>query len=390
MSSLAQARPFSAKPGWAVGCAAVSVAAFIGALALLFSNAYYLPWAGPTHLILSGFVGPLAATISAVVLLRRAGRLPARVALFTSAGAVPAWALAVTTAASWSVRFDEADTGQGFGWFGSSMLVFMILGWIAGTVCLAVPFGSLLASQRSLPIRVLQAVLLAAPTALILGALMLMPPMVGALGSVVLLIVALRQEGPAPSQATAVVAGGPAVQLKLRTVAVAAFALLIVGLACAAFALTGSSWAPAVTDATHAMNLGLAFGAFAGIPVLMLAGRVLASRLGTTTPWAILLGCAGLATEGAAQLLGAGHPSQWPVVVAAAALMGFAIALPFGRLVAGGVYARIGVIMVVGLAASSVGLPLVAVSAFLAPLGSGILLVWAWRSGRAERQPRHR
>lgn len=383
MSSFAQARPFSATPGWAVGYAAVSLVAFIGATALLFSNAYYLHWAEPAHLILTGFVGPLAATISGVVLLRRVGRLSARAAVFTMAGAVLAWALAATTAASWSVRFDEADAGQDFGWFGSSMLVFMILGWISGTACVAVAIDSLRANRRTIPVRVIQSVLLAAPIALILGAVMLMPPMVGMLGAVVLLIVALRQGRPVPSPVRAAVSNSHPAQQNNRTVAVAAFALLIVGLGCAAFALTGSLWTSAVSDATHAMNLGLGFGAFAGIPLLMIVGHVLAQRLGATAPWVVLLGCASLAAEGAAQLLGAGHPWQWPAVVAAATLMGFAIALPFGRLVAGSRYARIGVIILMGLAASTLGLPLVTMSAFLAPIGSGVLLIWAWRAASA-------
>ncbi|PRB44979.1 hypothetical protein CQ020_01885 [Arthrobacter sp. MYb23] len=395
VGSFAQARRFTATSrfkatrGWAVGLAATSLLAFLGGMALFFSNTFHLPWTGPARIILTGFVGPLAASLSAVVLLRLAKRVPAGHALFVAVTAVPAWALAATTAASWSVRFDEADMNQGFSWFGSSMLLFMIPGWMAGTACLAVPLYSLLASRRSLPIRVTQAVLLALPMSLMLGALMVMPPMAGTLGAMVLLIVALRQGMPAvrPSVGSSRVVPRQVVAPNLRIVGGAALALLVVGLACAVFAVTGSSWAPMVTDSTHAMNLGLAYGAFASIPLLLLAGRALAARLGPTMPWPVLLGCSAMGVQGFAQLLGAGHVLQWNGILIAATLMGFAIALPLGRWVAGGRFTRIAVVALMGLAASVLGLPLVMMSTFLAPIGSAVLLVWAWKAGNAG-QPR--
>ncbi|WP_238703358.1 hypothetical protein [Arthrobacter sp. TS-15] len=135
------------------------------------------------------------------------------------------------------------------------------------------------------------------------------------------------------------------------------------------------------------MNLGLAYGAFASIPLLVLAGRVLAPRLGPTTPWSVLLGCASMVVQGCAQLLGAGHTLQWNGILIAATLMGFAIALPLGGFVAGGRLTRVTVVAMMGLAASAVGLPLVMMSAFLAPLGSAVLLVRALMAGSV-RQPR--
>ncbi|VXC65123.1 membrane hypothetical protein [Arthrobacter sp. 9V] len=323
------------------------------------------------------------------MLLRLAGRLPAGSALFVAVAALPAWALTVAAAASWAVRFDEADLNQGYSWFGSSVLLFMIPGWIVGTAGLAVALYSLLASMRSLPIRVLQAVLLAAPMALILGALTLMPPMVGTLGAVVLLVVALRQGMPAASREVVPsrVISRRVVAPNRRVVGRAALILLLVGLACVVFAVTGSTWAPLATDSTNAMNLGLGYGALASIPLLVLAGKVLAPRLGPTTPWTVLLGCAAMGVQGVAQLLGAGHPLQWNGILIAATLMGFSIALPWGRLVTGGRFTRIAVVALMGLAASVVGLPLVMMSAFLAPLGSAALLAWAFWAGHAQ-QPR--
>ncbi|MET3923329.1 hypothetical protein ABIB26_004290 [Arthrobacter sp. UYEF20] len=83
-----------------------------------------------------------------------------------------------------------------------------------------------------------------------------------------------------------------------------------------------------VTDSTHAMNLGLAAGALAAIPAAIAAGMVLTPRFGSVMHWSALLCCASLVVEAAAQLLGAGHPTQWPLILAAASLMGFAVALP--------------------------------------------------------------
>ena len=54
---------------------------------------------------------------------------------------------------------------------------------------------------------------------------------------------------------------------------------------------------------------------------------------------------------------------------------------------AGGRLSRVTVVAMMGLAASAVGLPLVMMSAFLAPIGSAVLLVRALMAGSV-RQPR--
>lgn len=375
---------------WAVGFAATALMAFIAAAALLLSNAILLPGAGVVRLLLAVFIGPLAAALSAVVLLYRAGRLSAPAALFTAAVAVPACVLAALAAASWTVGFEEADAGPGRSWFGSATLLFLIPAWMAGTGCLVPAVGSALNNRRSLATRLVQSTLLAAPLALILGASMLMAPMIWTLGAIVLLVVALREGGADPPASPhgvvrAEMQSSPlsltAAWTRRRNVAAGAAALvtLIVGLCCAVFALTGSNWAPGVTDSTHAMNLGLAAGALATIPAAVAAGVVLHARFGSVMPWSPLLCCAGLVVAAAAQFLGAGHPAQWPLTLAAATLMGFAVALPFGRLVRGGRALRSGVTALFGLAASIVGLSLVTMAAFIAPPAAAVLFIWSMR-----------
>ncbi|MDI3213468.1 hypothetical protein QK291_15660 [Arthrobacter sp. AL12] len=364
---------------------------YIGAAALLLGNATsLLPGAGFSRLVLAVFIGPLALALSAVVLLHRAGRLSAPAAMSSAAGAIPACGFAALTAASWWVGFEEADAGLGRSWFGSSTLLFLLLAWIAGTICLVAPVESVLGNRRSAPIRLVQSTVLAAPLALILGALTLMAPLFGALGAVVLLVIALRLSSanyPSAPRDTVRVAVRSSPPLAAATVArqgpaaarAAALVTITAGLGCALFALTGSTWAPMVRDATHAMNLGLAVGALAAIPATIAAGTVLIPRFGGVIRWSALLCSASLIVVAAAQFVGAGHPLQWPLVLAAATLMGFAVALPFGRLIPGGRALRMGVTGMLGFAGSIVGLSLVTMAAFIAPLAATALFAWSLR-----------
>lgn len=374
-------------PRWAAGFAATALIAYIGATALLLSNAIILPGAGFARLVLAVFIGPLALALSAIVFLHRAGRLSAPAALSTAVSAVPACGFAALTAASWAVGFEEADAGLGRSWFGSSTLLFLILAWIAGTICLVAPVESMLSKRRALPMRLVQSTALAAPLALVLGALTLMAPLIGTLGAVVLLVVALRQNSasrpPAPRDTFRAAPWSPPISAATWTrrraapAGAAALVTITAGVGCALFALTGSSWAPMVKDSTHAMNLGLAVGALAAIPATIAAGTVLTPRFGGVMRWSALLCCASLIVVAAAQFLGAGHPNQWPLILAAAVLMGFAVALPFGRLIPGGSALRVGVTTMFGFAGSIVGLSLVTMAAFIAPLAATALLVWS-------------
>jgi hypothetical protein len=373
---------------WAAGLAATALIAFIGATGLLLSNAIIFPGAGFIRLVLAVFIGPLGSALSAVVLLHQAGRLSAPAALSTAASAVPACGLAALVAASWSVGFDEADAGLGRSWFGSSTLLFFILGWVAGTGSLVAPVTSVLGKRSLLRIRLLQGTFLAAPLALILGALMLMAPMVGTLGAAALLVVTLRhgsaKHPAAPRETVPVAVRTPTppptvawTRRKHAAVGAAALLSLIAGLWCAVFALTGSNWAPMALSSTRAMNLGLAAGALAAIPATVAAGIMLIPRFGSVMRWAAVICCASLIVEAVAQLLGAGHPTQWPLILVAATLMGFAVALPFGRLIPGGRSVRFGVTAMLGLAASIIGLNLVAMAAFIAPIAAAALVVWS-------------
>ena len=164
---------------------------------------------------------------------------------------------------------------------------------------------------------------------------------------------------------------------------------MVLGLACAAFALAGSEWTSFASDSTRAMNLGLGAGAVTAVSVVLAAGRILAPVVGKVIRWSVLLCCAALIMEAVAQLLGAGHPRQWPVTLVAASLMGCALVLPLGRLLPGGRSLRIVGVAFMAVAGIWPGLMLVAAAGFLSPVVAAVILVLMGVRKRARPEPGH-
>lgn len=375
---------------WAIVAASLSLAAFFLATATLLSNALLFPGAGALRTVLAVFVGPLALAIAVIVLLYRRDQLSAPASLYMAVGAVPAWALAALAAASLTIAFDEGDAGTGRTWFGSATLLFILMAWLVGAASLFVPVASMVNKKLPAPIRWLLVVVLAAVLALAYGVFAVMGQMMGSLAAAAVLVLAVLAGRPSRSMLRAasiqavepsVPAARPATLTRGTWTKVGAAALFsfAVGIGCAAFALTGSMWAPGVTDSTHAMNLGLAPGALVAIPVAVAGAMILAPRFGKIMRWSALLLCMALAVEAAAQLAGAGHPLQWPLTVAAGVMLSLAFALPISRLVSTKPAVRIGVAVALGLAGSMPGLMVVSAAAFIAPVVAAVLAVWAWR-----------
>ena len=373
---------------WAAVAAAAALMALLAATWLLLSNATTFPGAEVVRVLLAVFIGPLGLALAAVVLLHCAGQLSAPAALSTAGFALPACGFAALAAASWSIGFDEADAGLGLSWFGASTLLFLMLAWLAGTISFVAPLAAVLGTKRPATIRRVQSTVVAAFLVPVVGVLVLTGQIVLILGAAVLLVVALRPSRAMRRAATKEIArapvrsplSGPAPALTRRQyVAVGAAALLslIAGGGSTVFALTGSRWIPALDDSTHAMNLGMAAGALAAIPAVVVAGILLTPRYGAVLRWSALACCASLVMEATAQNFGAGHPLQWPVVLVAAMLMGITIALPLGALIPGRSSLRIGMTAVLCLAGSPVGLLVVTMAGFIAPLGAAALLVWS-------------
>ena len=369
---------------WAVGLAATSLTAFIASTAILLSDAELFPGADLLRFLLGTFFGPLAFALSVTVLLRKSGRLSASGALRSAAAAVPACGLAAVTVASLAVGVEESDAGARLGWFGSATLLFCIAAWVFGTLSLMAPLRSVTAG--GLP----GTVALAAFFALVLGGLLLLAQLFGTLAAAVLLLVALHPGARAhrgaqgtpgapanPWAAGARPAVGPASEEPRGRGAAAAACLVsvVLGIGCAVFALSGSSWTSLAADATRAMNLGLAAGALAAIPAVIAAGVVLVPRLGAVMSWAAALLCAGLLMEAAAQLTGSGDPAQWPLTLAAALSAGFALSLSCGRLIPDGRFLRTGTTVLLGFAGVIPGLVLVTAAGFITPLAAAVLFV---------------
>lgn len=214
---------------------------------------------------------------------------------------------------------------------------------------------------------------------------------VGVVIAAIVLVVALRASAAksggnalSSSPRSTSAAGGPR---QYASVGAAALVSLVAGIGCVVFSLTGSSWAAGVRDSTHAMNLGLAAGALAAIPAAVAGGTILSARFGRVAHGSAFLCCAGLVVVAAAHFHGSGHPRQWPLILVAAVLVGFAIALPFRRLVPVGRVALVALTILFGLAASVGGLFVVTAAGFLAPVGAAVLLAWALLRLSKDRRP---
>lgn len=373
---------------WAAISAGAALFAYLIAGWLLLSNAIVLTGAESAYYALAFFAAPLALALSAVVLLHRRGQLSAPAALLTAVSAIPACAFTAFSAASFSVGFDEADAGLGSGWFGSSTLIFLGLAWIAGTFALVAPVSSVLPKIRIAAIRVLLPSLLAAIAVPVVGIFIHAGQIIGVMGATTLLVMALRgdpsvrtaskrQYSPILGKDQATILNPRLTRRGYLTISVWAGVSLILGAGCVVFALTGSLISPVARDSTHAMNLGLAAGALAAIPIVIAYGLTLFQRYGAPFLAATLTCCGSLVLESAAQALGADHLMQWPLTLASALLLGTALALPSGRLLPGRGSFRFGVTVALALAASAIGIFIVTMAAFIAPLGAAALFIWS-------------
>ena len=397
-----------AGPSWASVCAAVALAAFLASTVLVMSGALFWPGAEVFQLIASVFLGPLALTFAVLVLWFRSGGISAPAALVTAVLTIPALALAALALASWSAGFAVADAGGVFTWFEASSVPLGGAAWIAGTAALIPPVSCLL-RLRSDYARTAKIVLLAAVAALALGLLYVTVLPAGPLAAAAVLFLALRtgqdkegqdkggqareSHGPDAHRTEGAVQGSRSqdrlqpvmarpepvpLSSTVRTlVAVTAAVTLLVGMASAWFALFGSRTSLAA-NSTEAMNLGLGAGALNAIAIVLALGMILAPRFGRILTGSAVLASAGLATESAAQLAGAGHPVQWPLTVIAGLLLGVALVFPFARLIPGSTAVRACATAAAALAAAFVGLNLVAAAGFVAPIVAGALLVWCF------------
>lgn len=384
---------------WAVMCSAMSLAAFVVAAAILFSDALTFPGASTVRTVLAVFIGPLALAFAAIVLLLRKGQLTAPASMWAAVLAAPAFALTALASESWALGFQESDAGDGRSWFGSATLVFIPLAWLAGSLALLAPVSTLVSRELPLPARRLVAVIVSALLSVVVGVMVIAGQMFGGLAAAAVLVasaLAGRRSVPAarPVSRPAALPSAERSRPQARPDAInrsgyakigaAALFSLVPGIGSAAFALTGSAWAgiawvDGIRDSTHAMGFGLAAGALVAIPAVAAFGVVMRQRFGPALGWSAVLVCTGLVVVAAAQFLGNGHRLQWPLILAAAVLVGFALAVPLGRIMSAKPALRLAATGGLGLAGSLIGVYFVMAAAFIVPLGAVVLLVWSLR-----------
>lgn len=364
---------------------------FVTGLAFLPSSAW--PWVTP---VITVGIAPILLSLSAAAVLRHAGVLTPPATVGVAAGACLAWSLALLTFASWSVGFDEADAGLPRTLFGELFLPLFAASCVVGTVAMAPVWESLLRRLRLARARRSAAVVISVLCVVPVG-LSAMSPTAGLVVAVGLVIIAQRMRVGAggrrrPTRVAAPPRDSAAPSVPVRPgrhgqVAWFSGTSAVLGLLCIAFALGGSVWTQDRLDGTRAMNVGLAVGALSAILLVLGAGISLAQRLGARVwlPASALI--VALVVVSAGQLAGAGHPMQWPLLLAAAGCLGIGIGLgvapvlsrwlPRGRIVQSMLTLAVSVA-----AAVTIGVGLVVVLPFIFPFAAVAVTILALRNRR--------
>jgi hypothetical protein len=341
---------------------------------------------GPWAWIVTIGIAPILLSLSAAAVLRHAGVLTPPTAVGVAAGACLAWSLALLAFASWSVGFDEADAGLPRTLFGELFLPLFAASCLLGTVAMAPVWVPLLRPVRRAWARWSAAVGISALCVVPIG-LTSVTPVTGLVVAIGLAIIAQRMRlgVGGTRRPTGVSAPPPAAVQRGRHGRLAWFsgASAVLGLLCMAFALGGSVWLADLIDGTRAMNVGLAAGALAAIPLVLGAGISLAQRLG----WRVWLPAsaliAALVVVSAGQFAGAGHPMQWPLMLTAAGCLGIGAALVLSRWLPGSRVVRSILTLAAGAAAAAtIGVGLVVILPFITPFAAVAVAILALRQRR--------
>jgi len=381
-----------ATPAAIAGVAGVALALSAIPVGALWTGAFgSAPWLFAL-MTAAQYGGALAASIAAGALVVRTGLIPAEQALIGAAAAILAWTFGALIATSWSVGFDEADAGTGLSWFGSATLLFAGLAWIFGILALLpltlAPFRQLASRAVAWAI----AVGIAAVGALAFG-IMGMLPSGAILMSSVMLFVASRSLPPTKrTQRTQQSRPATRTPLSLRRrhqLAVVAAASAIVGLSCAAFALTGSLWGIGGLDATETMRIGILFGSIASIVTVAASAVALFARVGFPIAGAAAALIGALVMVALSYSLNGSAPAGWTLLVLAGLATGLAGGILFIPLLPGRWWLR--ALLVLGIAtaiAATVGLQGIVMATFISPVVSIVLAVMMARRPRSARAVR--
>ncbi len=348
---------------------------------------------GSPVLLAMPWAAALLATIALIGLVGRSGVLRSESALAAAVLAGPSWILGGVAAAAWSIGFDEADAGESRSAFSSAFAVLALAAWLLGAASLAVVLAGLLGIRPAVA-RWIVAVVVALPGALLVGGVALTS---GALALALAALIASarhrmrgrgREAGVAVDGSAAVSAArAPLSASGRRAGVITSLVGSALGLACAAFALAGSAWLPAVGAATDARRAGIAVGSVVALLPVAAGAAALRPRMGRIViPAAASLGAAFLTIAAAFSVPGldAAAPGYQQVAAGFVGVAGAALLLPVlsgGRVVRG--------ILVVGVAvgiAAFAGMMVAAAGAFLAPVLGVVTAVLVARRARVPRR----
>ena len=356
--------------------AALGLLLNIGPVIALLSGAVTdHPWLTVLR-ITAQFVGAFLISTAAGALLLRSGRITAESALATLALSAAAWALGAVAFMAWGVGFDEADPGAPQSWFSDSFPIFAGSAWFLASGALFLVAHGLLRPLRPKTLRIILSTLVAVPTALAIG-LSSVTPTGTVLGAGVVLIVASFRLGTRRTTTKGVTHRRPTLnqRQRIRIAAVAAGASVL-GFGCAAFALTGSMWLPAIGDTTNAMRVGLLGGAVVAIITVFAGAEVLVNRRGRVALGPVVAAIGALLCVAFSYSLSIDNAMGWPLVLLAAVFTGVTGGLLIAPALPGPPLLRASLVTAISVAlAAALGIFVITAISFIAPFLAAILAI---------------
>ncbi|MGD8195769.1 hypothetical protein ACEXQB_014860 [Herbiconiux sp. P18] len=343
----------------------------------------------PAVLLGAQYAGAMLLSLAAGGLVVRSGALAPEPAALAGAVAIPAWTAGALAAASWSIGFDEADAGLARSWFGSATLEFAAVAWALGAISVAVAVAATLRRPSNRVGRSALAAVVAVPAAFTVGVATLIPTATVLLSALVLVLCTVHTRSRRPAAATPAHRPRPLAPRVRRRLAATSAALCLVGLGCVAFALAGSVLVPAAGDSTRTMQIGITVGSIAAVGTVLTASAALRPRFGNAVVWPTVTLVAGLGLVAISYATDTNGPLGWPLLVAAATLVGVTGALLFRPLLPRDARARAALVAAIGVAlAASVGFMTAMLAAFAAPVLAAAIAVVLLRRPRSRPDPR--
>ena len=326
--------------------------------------------------ITAQFVGAFLISTAGGALLLQSGRITAESALAILALSAAAWALGAVAFTAWGVGFDEADSRAPQSWFSDAFLIFAGSAWFLASGALFLVAHGLLRPLRPKTLRVILSTLVAVPTALAIG-LSSVTPTGTVLGAGVVLVVASFRLGTRRTTTKGVTYRRLTLNQRQRTrIAVVAAVAAVLGFGCAAFALTGSMWIPAIGDTTDAMRVGLLGGAVVAIITVCAGAEVLVNRRGRVALGPVVAAIGALICVAFSYSLSIDNAMGWPLVLLAAVFTGVTGGLLITPALPGPPLLRASLVTAISVAlAATLGIFVITAISFIAPFLAAILAI---------------